>query len=323
MQTIRLGRTGLEVGVAGLGCGGHSRLGTGTGHDESHAVRIVRRAMDLGIDFIDTARVYGTEPAVGKAIRGRRDQVVISTKVGPGFGGGDSLLTPQGLTENLEKSLRALGTDYVDVYHLHGMRPEQYPHCLEYLVPEMHRQRDAGKIRFLGVTETFIRDPQHRMFEQVLPDDHFDVIMVGFSMLNPSARERVFAQTLERDVGTLIMFAVRRALSRPEALSVNCWPGWSKKVSWMPPWPMRIPSVSWRTIRKSSRWCRRPTVSAGMSRGRMSSSRARATSRTSRPTSRTSRPRSCPTRSRIDWGRYSTASIRYRATDRPAAGIAP
>ena len=218
MQTIRLGRTGLEVGVAGLGCGGHSRLGTGTGHDESHAVRIVQRAMDLGIDFIDTARVYGTEPAVGKAIRGRRDQVVISTKVGPGFGGGDSLLTPQGLTENLEKSLRALGTDYVDVYHLHGMRPEQYPHCLEYLVPEMHRQRDAGKIRFLGVTETFIRDPQHRMFEQVLPDDHFDVIMVGFSMLNPSARERVFAQTLERDVGTLIMFAVRRALSRPEAL---------------------------------------------------------------------------------------------------------
>ena len=216
MQTVRLGRTGLEVGVAGLGCGGHSRLGTGTGHDESHAVRIVRRAMDLGIDFIDTARVYGTEPAVGKAIRGRRDQVVISTKVGPGFG--DSLLTPEGLTDNLEKSLRALGTDYVDVYHLHGMRPEHYPHCLEYLVPEMQRQRDAGKIRFLGVTETFIRDPQHRMFEQVLPDDHFDVIMVGFSMLNPTARERVFAQTLEKDVGTLIMFAVRRALSRPEAL---------------------------------------------------------------------------------------------------------
>ena len=218
MQTVRLGRTGLEVSVAGLGCGGHSRLGTGTGHDETHAARIVERAMDLGVNFIDTARVYGTEPAVGKAIRGRRDQVVISTKVGPGFGGGGSLLTPQGLTENLEKSLKALGTDYVDVYHLHGMRPEQYPHCLEHLVPEMHRQRDAGKIRFLGVTETFIRDPEHRMFEQVLPDDHFDVIMVGFSMLNPSARERVFAQTLANDVGTLIMFAVRRALSRPEAL---------------------------------------------------------------------------------------------------------
>ena len=217
MQTVRLGRTGLDVSVAGLGCGGHSRLGTGTGHDERHAVGVVRRALDLGIDFIDTARVYGTEPAVGKAIKGRRDQVVISTKVGPGFGGG-SLLSPKGLTENLEKSLKALGTDYVDVYHLHGVRPQQYPHCVEYLVPEMERQRDAGKIRFLGATETFIRDPQHRFFEQALPDDHFDVIMVGFSMLNPSARARVFARTLEHDVGTLIMFAVRRALSRPEAL---------------------------------------------------------------------------------------------------------
>ena len=218
MQTVRLGRTGLDVSVAGLGCGGHSRLGTGTGHDERHAVRVVQAALDLGIDFIDTARVYGTEPAVGKAVRGRRDQVVISTKVGPGFGGGGSLLTPKGLTEQLEKSLKALGTDYVDVFHLHGVRPEQYPHCLEHLVPEMHRQREAGKIRFLGVTETFIRDPQHRMFGQVLPDDHFDVIMVGFSMLNPSARARVFAQTIEKDVGTLIMFAVRRALSRPQAL---------------------------------------------------------------------------------------------------------
>ena len=216
MQTVRLGRTGLEVSVAGLGCGGHSRLGTGTGHDESHAVRVVQAAMDLGIDFIDTARVYGTEPAVGKAIRGRRDQVVISTKVGPGFG--ETLLGPRELTEQLEKSLKALGTDYVDVFHLHGVRPEQYPHCLEHLVPEMYRQREAGKIRFLGVTETFIRDPQHRMFQQALPDDHFDVIMVGFSMLNPSARARVFAQTLDRDVGTLIMFAVRRALSQPQAL---------------------------------------------------------------------------------------------------------
>ena len=218
MQKVRLGRTGLEVSVAGLGCGGHSRLGTGTGHCERHAVRVVQAAIDLGIDFIDTARVYGTEPAVGKAIRGRRDQLVISTKVGPGFGADGLLLTPQGLTENLEKSLTALGTDYVDVYHLHGVRPAQYQHCVEFLVPEMRRQQEAGKIRFLGATETFSRDPQHQFFKQALPDDHFDVIMVGFSLLNPSARARVFARTLEKDVGTLIMFAVRRALSRPEAL---------------------------------------------------------------------------------------------------------
>lgn len=217
MQKVRLGRTGLEVGVAGLGCGGHSRLGTATGHDEAHAVGVVRHALDLGIDFIDTARAYGTETAVGKAIAGRRDQVVISTKVSPGRG--DDLLTPSELTESLEKSLERLGTDYVDVFHLHGMRAEQNAYCADALVPEMLRQRDAGKLRFLGVTETFSRDPEHRMFETALDDDHFDVVMIGFNVLNPSARDRVFPKTLAHDVGTLIMFAVRRALSQPAALA--------------------------------------------------------------------------------------------------------
>lgn len=217
MQKVRLGRTGLEVGVAGLGCGGHSRLGTATGHDEAHAVRVVQHALDLGIDFIDTARAYGTETAVGKAIKGRRDEVVISTKVSPGRG--VDPLTATQLTESLEKSLVRLGTDYVDVFHLHGMHAEETAYCTEELVPEMLRQRDAGKLRFLGVTETFSRDPEHRMFEAALDGDQFDVVMVGFSLLNPSARERVFPKTLANDVGTLIMFAVRRALSQPDALA--------------------------------------------------------------------------------------------------------
>ena len=86
-------------------------------------------------------------------------------------------------------------------------------------MPEMQRLRDAGKIRFLGVTEAFSRDFKHEMFETTLADDHFDVVMVGFNLLNPSARVRVFPQTLEKDVGTLIMFAVRRALSQPAALA--------------------------------------------------------------------------------------------------------
>ena len=73
MQTVRLGRTGLEVSVAGLGCGGHSRLGMAKGHDVHHAADMVRRALDLGITYIDTARAYGTEEAVGLGLEGRRD----------------------------------------------------------------------------------------------------------------------------------------------------------------------------------------------------------------------------------------------------------
>jgi aryl-alcohol dehydrogenase-like predicted oxidoreductase len=213
MEYVTLGRTGLRVSVAGLGCGGHSRLGLGTGHDHHHARGIVDAALDLGINFIDTARAYGTERVVGEAIRGRRDAVVLSTKASPGFA--DELLTAEGLRDSLETSLRRLGTDYVDVFHLHGVLAAQYPHCREHLVPELRRQQQAGRIRFLGITERFATDTAHDMLTHVLPDDCFDVVMTGHNLLNPSARRSVFPLTLQHDVGTLIMFAVRRALSAP------------------------------------------------------------------------------------------------------------
>jgi aryl-alcohol dehydrogenase-like predicted oxidoreductase len=82
----------------------------------------------------------------------------------------------------------------------------------------MRRQQAAGKIRFLGITEQFGGDTGHAMLPRALADDHFDVVMVGFNLVNPSARDRVFPLTLSHDVGTLIMFAVRRQLSDPEAL---------------------------------------------------------------------------------------------------------
>jgi aryl-alcohol dehydrogenase-like predicted oxidoreductase len=216
MQTVRLGRTGAEVSVAGLGCGGASRLGMARGASAEDAARVVTRALDLGVTFIDTARAYGTEDAVGLGIRGRRDGLFLSTKVSPGRG--ERLLTAAELAESLDQSLRRLGTDHVDVFHLHGLALDHYERAVEILVPELKRQQAAGKIRFLGVTEGFGRDTGHAMLTRALPDDHFDVVMVGFNLMNPSARTRVFPQTLDRDVGTLIMFAVRRTLSDPAAL---------------------------------------------------------------------------------------------------------
>lgn len=218
MQTVRLGRTNAQVSVAGLGCGGHSRLGMARGEDVHHAADVVRRALDLGVSFIDTARAYGTEEAVGEGIAGRRDQVFLSTKASPSLGRDGALISGAELTESLEGSLRRLGTDYVDVLHLHGVRPGQYDHCAQVLVPEMKRQQAAGKIRFLGITEQFGGDTGHAMLPRALAGDHFDVIMVGFNLINPSARARVFPLTQAHDVGALIMFAVRRQLSDPAAL---------------------------------------------------------------------------------------------------------
>lgn len=222
MEYVSLGRTGLKVGAAGLGCGGHSRLGQGYGESHAHSVGIVKAALELGINFIDTAAVYKTEEIVGEAVAGQRDAVVISTKL-PIVPAGESALgqvfvTGESLTSSLNESLKRLKTDYVDVLHLHGVMPDQYVYCCEELVPALHRLRDQGKIRFLGLTERFIYDPQHVMLSGALQDDIWDVVMTGFNVINQSARQRVFVQARARNVGTLVMFAVRRALSDPEAL---------------------------------------------------------------------------------------------------------
>ena len=222
MRTTTLGRTGLRVGVAGLGSGGHSMLGQGTGASPARSVAIVERALDLGVTFFDTAPVYGTEEIVGKGIAGKRDSVVLSTKslvIPPGAPvTGDRLISGADLARNIDVSLARLGTDYVDILHLHGVTPGQYERCRDELVPALLKLRDQGKIRFLGITERFIIDPQHRMLTQAVGDDCWDVMMVGFNLINPSARDRVLARTLENNIATLVMFAVRRVLSRPEAL---------------------------------------------------------------------------------------------------------
>jgi L-galactose dehydrogenase len=213
MDYVTLGRTGLRVSVMGLGGGGDSRLGTK--EDDAQGVRLVRSALDQGVNFIDTAEIYGTETAIGRALREvPRDRYVLSTKKTTT----EVPLSRQDVTAALEASLSRLGTDYVDIYHLHGVPPDDYPRVRDETLPTLLDLKKQGKLRYLGITEKFVVDPQHRLLEQALKDDLWDVVMVGFNFFNQSARERVFAATRAHNVGTLIMFAVRRALSRPERL---------------------------------------------------------------------------------------------------------
>jgi aryl-alcohol dehydrogenase-like predicted oxidoreductase len=212
-----LGRTGQRVSVMGLGCGGHSRLGQSYGNSEEESVAIVRAALDHGVTFFDTAEGYGTEEILGKGLAGEpRESVVISTKMSPTAGG--QLVPRARVREALEESLRRLRTDYVDVYHLHGLRLPHYEAAVAELVPEMLRLREQGKLRFIGVTEVFASDPGHAMLQRAVQDDWWEVIMVGFNLLNQSARERVLATTRQKGIGVLNMFAVRRALSDPTCL---------------------------------------------------------------------------------------------------------
>lgn len=217
MDYVTLGRTGLNVSVFGLGAGGHSRLGQQAGMSEADSVSLVKRALAMGVNFIDTAEAYRTEPIVGAALRDvPRSSVVLSTK--KSMTRDERLISAADLVQGLEDSLKRLNIDYVDVYHLHGVRPQQYDHAVRELVPTMIQLREQGKIRFIGITEAFNSDAGHAMLARAVQDDCWDVMMVGFNLLNQSARARVLAETQRKNIGVLDMFAVRSALAQPEKL---------------------------------------------------------------------------------------------------------
>lgn len=215
MQYTPLGHTGLKVSVAGLGCGGNSRLGLGI-LSRAQSADLVRRALDAGINFIDTAMAYGTEEIVGDALAGRpRDQIVLSTKSFIAQGGRP--LSGSDVVANLEASLRRLRTDYVDVYHVHGLLPQDYDRAIAEIVPALKAAQTQGKLRHIAVSETSPRDPDHRMLARAVDDPVWEVVMLGFHMLNQTARP-MLQRCRERGIGTLCMFAVRNIFSRPGLL---------------------------------------------------------------------------------------------------------
>jgi aryl-alcohol dehydrogenase-like predicted oxidoreductase len=230
MEYTTLGRTGLTVSVAGLGCGGNAKVGLGRGKSEAEAVGLIRNAMDLGVNFLDTARSYGTEKVVGQAIAAvPRESVVVSSKNVAGSG-----VTAATLIAAIDTSLREIGTDYLDIFHLHGVHPDQYDHAVGELAPALLRAREAGKIRFLGITETSPNDHAQTMLNRAAGDGCWEVMMLGFNMMHQVARTGLLPKTMEHGIGTLIMFAVRNLFSVPGRLqetmralaAEGCVPDW-------------------------------------------------------------------------------------------------
>jgi aryl-alcohol dehydrogenase-like predicted oxidoreductase len=220
MHYTTLGRTQLKVSVAGLGCGGNSRIGLGAGLSEAQSVALVQEALDLGVNLLDTAAAYGTEAIVGKAIKGRpRDSIVISTKSQVSAEGRP--LSGAEVVANLDASLRQLDTDYVDVYHLHGLAPRAYDHAMAEIVPPLLSQKEKGKLRHLAVSETGPRDPEHKMLERATQDGVWEVVMLAFHMLHQNARRPVLEETRAKGIGTLCMFAVRNIFSKPGLLQTT------------------------------------------------------------------------------------------------------
>lgn len=218
MQYTTLGRTGLRVSVAGLGTGGFSRMGLKSGKTEDESARLVLEAIELGVNFIDTAPAYGTEGVVGKALKSLpRGDVFVATKSSVQRGG--EWWTPERLVASLDNSLHLLGTDYVDVFNLHGVEPQMYDYALNTLAPVLIAQKEKGKIRHIGLTENPIVDFTNETLKRALKDDIWDMFMVGFHMMHQGARANVFPATREKGIGTLLMFAVRSIFADPPRIA--------------------------------------------------------------------------------------------------------
>jgi L-galactose dehydrogenase len=214
VQYRRLGRTDLDVSLMGLGSGGKSRLGQAHGLAQSEITPIVRRAFELGVNIVDTSPQYGdSETLLGNALAEvLRDSYVLCTKMMP-FRSRDGVLQPaEALRESIEKSLRQLRTDYLDVMYLHGVPPGILDDVMDRFQEPLQKAQQDGLVRFLGITETFATDHEHITLRTVIPQGFFDVVMVGYNVMSPAPAQHVLPLAQEHDVGVVVMCAVRGVL---------------------------------------------------------------------------------------------------------------
>jgi aryl-alcohol dehydrogenase-like predicted oxidoreductase len=163
IKKVALGSQGLEVPVEGLGCMGMTAGVSGMSvygeADETESLATLDRALELGVNLLDTADLYGpllNERLVGRAIAGRRQEVILATKFGFEVDDNENWTGrlnghPAYARKSVERSLRNLGTDYIDLYYLHRHDPNV---PIEDTIGEMSRFVAEGKVRYLGVSET-------------------------------------------------------------------------------------------------------------------------------------------------------------------------
>lgn len=199
MQFRDLGRTGMKVTAVGFGgipiMGAHCPVGC---VPEDEAVRVVRHALDKGINFIDTARSYSdSEHRIGLAIKGRTPRPFIATKTYIDAKGQDL----DRFSRDIDASLAALDVDYIDLYQIHYIdRGFEFAFGPDGAVARMRKAKEEGKIRHIGVTA---HDPDIAI--KALESGEFETVQVPFNVVKPEAAAKLFPYCREHQIGVICM----------------------------------------------------------------------------------------------------------------------
>ena len=224
MQRRTLGRTGLRVSPLSQGTGGPSQFGQRRGATQAEQDALIRRCLDLGVNLFDTHHSYGDSEAIlGRALRGvpRGDYVLVAKWAYPRDGDPDAARDPEDMARSVERTLRRLNTDHLDVLLFHGLLAEHHDAVVDRCMPVMERLRESGKIAHRGFSLRFADDPEQRgaLAGLTKAPDLWDVVMLKYGILNQWAAREILPLALAHDVGVLNMAAVRIRLPNPALLA--------------------------------------------------------------------------------------------------------
>ncbi|SFT21695.1 aldo/keto reductase [Paenibacillus sp. BC26] len=198
MEYTTFGRTGLKVSKLGLG--GAPIGGDFKDVDEAEIERVIHESLDLGINFIDTAPLYGgglSEERFGRAlVGGRREKIVLATKAAR-F---DKDYDYAGIMNSVEESLKRLQTDYIDLLQLHDVEKKPYDVIINEAIPAMQKLREEGKIRFLGVTTRNLD-----LLKRYMETDVFDSIQfyARYMLLDYSAAKEIIPLAKAKNIAVI------------------------------------------------------------------------------------------------------------------------
>ena len=207
--------------MVSYGSGGPSKLGQNTGLTSNDQDRLIHRCIDAGVNLFDTSEAYGDSEAIlARGLKGApRDSYVLATKCRYLDRGG-VMRTPEDIARSIENSLVRLQVDCVDILQFHVFNSRHYFDVVEQHYPVLKRFQEQGKIRFIGFSEQFMVEHDHKGVVLALEThpELWDVIQLKYGILNQSAAWKALPLAIEHNVGIVNMAAVRIKLVRPELL---------------------------------------------------------------------------------------------------------